>query len=1797
MIVLPGYDISEIINRGTRVDVYRGLRQADRQPIVAKVLKAQYPQLQDIAKLRHEYQLTRSLAIEGVVKSYTLEKYHNGLALILEAFGHESLRQVLQRQQFSLSEFLQIAIQLSETLGQLHQQGIIHKDIKPANIIFDVQSGFVKITDFGISSLLAQETQTLSSPHEFQGTLAYMSPEQTGRMNRAIDYRTDFYSLGVSFYEILTGQLPFAAQDPMELVHAHLAKTPVPPHQLRPEIPPILSEIVLKLLSKIAENRYQSAFGLKADLDRCLAQWQSTGDITTFVLSQQDYSGKLQISQKLYGRETELQTLLTAFDRLSQAQTVGQAELVLVSGYSGIGKSALVNEIHKPVTQQRGYFVAGKCDQLQRNVPYAPFRQAFQGLVAQLLAEDIYQLSHWQERLLTTLGSQAQVIIEVIPDVELIIGPQPPVAELSPIEAQTRFNRVFSDFVQVFTQSGQPLVLFVDDLQWADAASLHLLQLLATESQPGRLLLMGAYRSHEVEAGHPLREAIALIQQRGGIVHQLEVGSLPLAQVEALLGDTLANNVADDLQPLAAQLFHQTQGNPFFLRQLLTSLNRDQLLTFDFAQGCWQWNLSQIKALGRIDLSVADLLTATIERLPAPTQEILQLAACLGNRFELTTLALVCDQSPLTLAQRLWPSLQQGLVLPLSGDYQRSLALQEEDLKQFALEDAVWEYRFLHDRVQQTVYSLLSDQQRQAIHLKIGRLLLQHIAPTKRQDKIFDIVNQLNVGAAAIESVSERLELARLNLAASQKAKRAAAFEPACRYAQGGINLLEETIWQSHYNLALVLHLEAAETAYFVGALADSERWVQRVLAHAATLLDRVKAYEIQIRILAAQKQLGEAVNLGLATLKLLQINLPPAPTEAQTGQALMATANLITHQTIQRLGQLPRMSEPRALAATQILGAISAAAYVTNPQLFALIHTQIIQLSVKYGNAPQSVLAYSNYGLLLCGLLNQIEVGYQLGRVVLDLLAQFPSKELAAKITFMVANFINPWKFHLRDSLPNLQASIRIGLEAGDLEYATWGYWRTAHFSYLTGEPLGELAGRLDSYCAAVERLKQEAQLNVIQLQAQVVANWRGQSADPMQLVGAYYDAATSLTQYEATGNFLGLYELHLHQLMLHYSFKQPRLALPHAEVAAGYVAAVPAAVEVTLLYFYDSLTRLALLAEETTAIAQKDDWLAQVEANQAKLQNWATHAPMNYQHKYDLVAAEQAKLNGEIQKAMSLYDLAIQGAKEMAYVQEEALACELAGEFYLSLGRDRIARAYLLDAFYGYLRWDAKAKLADLEQRYPMWLSQLTAEPRSFSATGFTTTTTSSTSKSLALDMVSVIKASQTIAEEIVLDSLLARLMRILIENAGAEIGYLILHQGDDWTIQAEGRVNASQIQVLQSIALADEQARSRLAIAIINYVIRTQENVVLSDAATDNRFAGDPYIQQHRPKSILCAPLAYRGRLSGVIYLENNLTTDAFNFDRLETLNLLAAQAAISIENALLYRQQKKLNQDLAALNQDLTSLNQAYERFIPRQFLQLLDKRSIVDVRLGDQVQREMSVLFADIRAFTALSEKMTPAENFRFINTFLSRMEPAIAEHGGFVDKYIGDAIMALFDGTADNALRAGITMLRILTDFNQQQQLNGLPPIRLGIGINTGLLMLGTVGGNSRMDSTVISDAVNVASRIEQLTKEYMASLLISHDTFIQLSDPNNYALRLIGHTLVRGRASAISVYEVFDADPPEVLTAKNATRSLFEQSLVAYAERNWRVAAQGFEACLRQNAADQIARLYLGRCQQQLAS
>ncbi|MEG5000309.1 AAA family ATPase [Microcoleus sp. B4-D4] len=1780
MIKLPGIKVLAQIYESDNSIVYRGIREQDNQPLILKVLKEDYPAPAELVRYQQEYEITRSFDCQGVIKAHEIRRHNNTLVMLLEDFGGESLEEILKKRQFTLLEFLKIAIQITESLSIIHQSNIIHKDINLSNIVFNFQAKQLKIIDFGLSTILSRENTALKNPNVLEGTLAYISPEQTGRMNRAIDYRTDFYSLGVTFYKILTNQLPFDATDAMELVHCHIARQPVSPHRVNPEIPLVVSEIVMKLMAKTAEERYQNALGIRNDLALCLKQLEADERIEHFFVGQQDISDKFQIPQKLYGRSTQIETLLSAFDRI----TNDTSQLMLVAGYSGIGKSVLVQEIYKPITERRGYYISGKFDQFQRNIPYSAIVIAFRELVQQLLTETSEQLQVWHDKVVSTLGTNGQIIIDVIPEVELIIGKQPAVLELAAAESQNRFNLVFQNFIQVFCQAEHPLVIFLDDLQWADSATLKLMQLMMTDVDTKNILLIGAYRDNEVSAAHPLKITLSEIQKTGATVNSILLSPLDLTCINQLIADTLKCD-AQRAKPLAELLLTKTQGNPFFLKEFLQSLYTENLLDFDLLSGSWQWNLEQIQAQNITD-NVVELMTQKIQKLPELTQEILKTAACIGNQFDLKILSIVGEKPQKETANELWSAVREGLIVPVGDDYK----FLQTDLNPDQFKVA---YRFVHDRIQQAAYSLIPSHRKQASHLQIGQLLLNNTPLQQQEEKIFDIVNQLNFGSNLLESQQKRDELAKLNLIAGKKAKASAAYQPALTYLTVGLELLNplqcsqssggsegESSWQTQYDTTLALYIEAAEAAYLCGQFDEMERLVPVVLQQGKVQLDKVKVYEVKISAYLAQNKPLEAVNTGLTVLKLLGVSLPKKPNKLDILLGLMGTKLALLGKRIEDLIDLPEMTAPDQLAAIRILSRIVSASYLAAPNLFPLVVFKGINISVKYGNASFSAIMYAAYGLILCGVLGDIESGYKFGNLALSLLERLNARNVKAKVIYIVNYFVRHWREHGRQTLQSLLLAYSSGLETGDLEYGAYSLSLYSYHSYYIGQELAVVERESDKYSNAIQKLKQERSFHLINLNRQRMLNLMGQSENPCRLIGDCYNELKILPLAIEANDRIAIFHIYLEKLTLCYLFGEYEEALENAALAARYIDSAVAMLIVALVYFYDSLSLIATYS--STSKFQQKRLLDRVRANQKKLKKRAHYAPMNYLHKFYLVEAELHRVQGSEVVAMDYYKKAIALAQEHEYINEEALAHELAAKFYLALGQDKIAQVYMQDARYCYLRWGATAKVNDLDTRYSQLLQRKPSNRGTLSTKISTPPTTTGRSTSSDLDLTTVMKASQTLSEEIVLDKLLAKLMRIIIENAGAQKGFLILEKKGKLLIEAEGSADRDSVTVLQSIPVQSVwEPDDQLLIShmIVNYVARTQESVVLNDAANDPQFAHSPYIKEHKPKSILCFPLQHQGKLTGIIYLENNLTTEAFTSDRVELLNLLSSQAAISIENASLYN--------------NLTELNQAFERFVPRQFLQILDKESILDVKLGDQVQQDMSVLFSDIRDFTTLSESMNPQDNFKFINAYLSQMEPAIIENQGFIDKYIGDAIMALFSGEADNAVKAGIDMLHRLSEYNQHRTASGYVPIKIGIGINTGSLILGTVGGKNRMDSTVISDAVNLASRIESLTKQYGISMLISNYTFQSLSDSNQYAIRLIDRVKVKGKSKAVSMFEVFDADPPETYEGKLDTRTRFEEALILYHCQKLRDAERLFAECLRHNPTDKAAQIYQQRCTQ----
>lgn len=1534
---ISGYRILETLYTGTRTLVYRAVRESDSRPVVLKILKNLNARFQEVVQFRNQYTIAKNLPLPGVVFPYSLDSYRNGYVLVMEDVGGCSLKDYAANHPLKIEEFLAIAIQLAEILQGLYQNRAIHKDIKPANILIVPSSQEIKLIDFSIASLLPKETQELQSINGLEGTLGYISPEQTGRMNRGIDYRSDFYSLGVTFFELLTEQLPFTASDPLELVHCHIAKEPPTVQSIKPNLPTILSDIIGKLMAKNAEDRYQSALGLKHDLEQCLMQWKETGKIESFKLGQRDVCDRFLIPEKLYGREAEVQTLLAAFKRISgnsdrnskstESATIPHSELMLVAGFSGIGKTAVVNEVHKPIVQQRGYFVKGKFDQFQRNIPLRAFVQTFQDLMQQILGESDTQLAEWKSNILNALGDNGQVLIKVIPELEQIIGEQPPVPELFGTAAQNRFEQIFQKFIQVFTTPEHPLVIFLDDLQWADSASLKLLELLLTDA--GNLLVIGAYRDNEVSPVHPLTVTIDNIRKAGVTVNWISLAPLRQTDLNQLIADTLSCSIAI-AQPLTKLVYQKTKGNPFFATQFIKALHEEGHIIFNSQANYWCCDIGKIKTLSLTN-DVVEFMTSQLQKLPEKTQNVLQLAACIGSHFDLTTLAVVAEQSVSETAVSLWSALREGLIIPIDQTYKFFQANNEEvDRSNYQL---TVPYRFLHDRVQQAAYSLIPEEQKQTTHFKLGQRLLSNYTLEERNEKLFEIVNQLNQGRNLIVDRTEVYKLAELNLAAGQKAKAATAYTSAFNYLMTGISLLKTESWQEQYDLTLLLHTAATEAAFLSSQSNQVDRLLNCVLKNAKDILDTIKVYEIKIEDYTGQGKLLNAIKIALELLTKLSVKFPENPSDRQIAQALEKAQISLQNRTTEQLLTLPEMSDPQALAILHILVKVTPSAFIATPALSILIICEQIYLSTTFGNAPASAYSYSLYGLLQCGIIGDFENGFNFGQLALQVLERFKETKYQARTLFIVNGFITHWKLHAKEALEPLKLAYFSGLENGDLVFAGYSALFYGTNSFYLGAELSTIEQEMIAYSEAFKKINQQAAYNYNELHQKTVCFLQG-NYDDRQL-----DDAAMLSLLEQTSDRTGLGYFYLNQLFQLYWFEKIDLAILYVDKAKEYSDATIGMFNIPLVYFYDSLVQLASIKKSV----ESQEKLEQVALNQAKMQQWANHAPMNYQHKYDLVEAEKCRIVGKKAEAIDLYDRAIAGAKKNGYVHEEALANELAAKFYLQWGKQRIAKEYLINAYYAYSRWGAKAKVIHLEYRYPDLLTEILEQPttslnlnNTISAAEETinysnqTISSSSTSPSVALDLSTILKASQILSSEIHLDQLLSTLFQMVIENAGANYCAFVLRDGKDWIVKAIAQVNSTGKYEFEITATLLAQSQS-VPISLINIVKNTRKAATIFDVTTHPVIAADNYVQKYQPKSVFALPIIQQGKLIGILYLQNTLIVGAFTSDRIQLLNLLCTQTAISLENARLYQQLQNHTQQLEQSLEKL-QLSEARYRYL-------------------------------------------------------------------------------------------------------------------------------------------------------------------------------------------------------------------------------------------------------------------------
>ncbi|WP_437489910.1 AAA family ATPase [Sorangium sp. So ce1014] len=1516
MLILQDYTATEKIYEGITSVLYRGHRNADQLPVAVKLLKSEYPDPRELAKIRHEHAVMRDLRVPGIPVVIEVGKHGNGLALIMEDSGGRSLSDMIRSQRLSLAPALRIVASVADIIDSVHQRHVIHKDIKPHNILVDPETMQVKLIDFGIATRLSRENQVALAPDALEGTLAYMSPEQTGRMNRVVDHRSDLYSLGVTLYEMLTGALPFQANDAMELVHHHIARRPVPPAEVNAQLPPIVSDIVMKLLAKSAEARYQSGAGLKADLEDCLSQLEATGQIQPFVLGRLDRVGELRIIQKLYGREEQAATLLAAFDRASR----GSVELLLVSGEAGVGKSALVQEVHKALAHRRAYCIAGAFAQIGRSTPYASVASALRSLVRNLLAERTDALDLWKAKLLEALGPNGQVLIDLVPELELVIGPQPAVTELGPTESQNRFNLVFQNFLRIFATREHPVVLALEDLQWADAASLNLIHTLMTGPGTAHLLVIGTTREGEVAAAHPLRLLADALRSARVAVHTIAIEPLERPAVAQIVAEAL-DCAVEQAAPLSEVVFEKTRGNPFFVNQFLRALRQEELLRFDARSRSWTWDLAPIQAM-KITDNVVALMAGKLQELAPDTQRALMLAACVGHEFELEVLSVLCDRSRGDTAADLWEALRDGLIHPTDSEYRfvhgpaRSDAADDEPSTRFNVS-----YRFLHDRVQQAAYSLLDDERRKAAHLRIGRLLLARAGSSPRDDALFAVANQVNLAADLISEPGERVELARLNLAAGRRAKAANAHQAAADYLAAGTSLLGEASWERDGDLMFALCVTCAECEYMCGHFDRAESLFDLLLSRASSTLERAQVHNLRIILYLTLFKVADCMSVGRAGLALFGIELPRS--EEQYQAALDAElAEVPVHLGSRRIEELvdaPELEDQETLTVLELLTNLSSPAYLTDARLAALVTAKQVNLSLRHGHSEVSAFGFVLYGLYMAVLRDRYDEAQRFGRLGLALDRRFNNVELACKIHFtfgVYAHFFSP----LSETIELLRRGLEAGMVSADFPYLSYTCNAIIMARLGLGEELASVKKELDRFLGLMARTKNALSTTFLTIARQMVACLEGRTEGRAALSDDDFNEAELVATFSAPSAMFAACWYHVVKLQLLFLDEEHAAALSAALEAERTLGSSMGYFSTAELSFYVCLTLTALGEDALGGPARS---AAMLEEHHAKLARWAESCPENYRHKHLLVGAERSRLSGDELTSMARYEEAIEAAQQSGFTRDEALASELYAKFHLAKGRDRTARFYLTSACYGYVRWGATAKAQSLVDRYPeLALQPAVGSRRADGTVSFTVSSTSSSSANTArkgvLDVTAMIRAAQVIAGEVELDNVLEQLMRIAVENAGARKGALVLERGERLVVEALATVDPDVLRTGMTMPVEDS---ADIAASVVQYVARTREPVILVDAIEDGRFAADPYIVASRPRSVLCMSMVHRGRLTGVLYLENDVISNAFTAARIELLGLLLSQATIAVENALLYAHLQHRTEELRVAGERL------------------------------------------------------------------------------------------------------------------------------------------------------------------------------------------------------------------------------------------------------------------------------------
>lgn len=1464
------YILEEKIHETRNSSVYRGHKENGSESLIIKLLRTVNATPSEIAQFRQEYELIKNLDIKNVIKTINVINYKGGFALALEDFQGIPINHYFSKdKKFNLRTFLTTSADIAAALGNLHARGIIHGNIKPKSILIHPNTEELKITDFGISALLTHENDEVYNPAFIQNTLIYMSPEQTGRMNRSVDYRTDLYSLGISLYEILTGLLPFKSQDPMELIHAHIAMMPKVPANLNSDIPAIISDIIMRLLAKNPETRYQNGFGLEADFKQCLKQLDEKKKIASFELGKHDISNKFIIPQKLFGREKEVEKLISSFEDVANSEQ--GVSVMVVAGAPGIGKSAMINEIHKPIVAKRGYFISGKYEQFRREKPYSAVIQAFQILVKQILSESGARISVWKDNLLKALGDSGKIITDVIPEVELIIGKQTDLPVLGPEESKNRFNFVFEKFMRVFPQKEHPVTLFLDDLQWADMASLQLMKNIML-SDIHHLFIIFSYRDNEVDDTHPFKELLNDVEKHNIRIAKITLGPLKEKEVTGLIVNFLRCSEERGFG-LAGLVQEKAGGNPFFVNQFLHTLYNEKMIVHKGAHG-WQWDVGKISRMKVAD-NLIQMMAGKIEKLSANTQDVLKICACIGNRFDLETLASVRDTSVDSALGDLTEAIREGMVSRV-GDF----------------------YVFHHDRIHEAAYSLVSESDKSALHYRIGKLALDKTDEKDLPGKLFYIVDQLNLGAKMSKDSAGREWLVRLNLEAGKKAKASAAYAPAFNYLKSGINLLEENPWTNQYDLTLELYTESTEAAYLMGDFDQMNELAEITLRYARTTLEKVKIFTSRIYACIAREDYQGAIDMALPAVRLLGVRIPDKPNKIHVGIELMKLKIRLLGKKPESLLDFPQSNDLEMIALGKLLASMGHAAFYTDPNLLAFIVLKAFGLMFKYNHlVPENAFAFAGFGIVLAAGLFDFKGAIKFGKMGLKLVEKLGARDQEAKTIFVYNALVRHWKYPMKESIEPMLEGYRIGLETGDLGFATFNLFFTEVHYIFTGMELSELEKYMERNNKGIAGLKQGHTLTLQSLTWQAVLNLLGRCDNPLELNGKATDGESLLPSWEQAGNRAALSVYWFVKLIMCSVFSEYKLALKVSDEFRKYMDAQQGVLINKYAVALDSVARLMTYKE--ASFFNKIKHRVLIGIDQLKMWAWARSAPMNCSYLYNLMRALYIWIIHEnLDKAENIFELAIRQCREYENFVVEGIASEIIAGIYRSIGDEKKAKHYMTETHACYSKWGATGLLNKITKMYPDLMpseSSLSLEEEA------TTSTKIKGDMSVALDLSTVMQVSQVISSEIMLERLLQKIMHMSVTSAGAQRGYLMLESEGKLIIEASEDIDNDETNVMQSIPL---QECTDICQAIVNYVHHSGKDVILGNAAKEGSFTDDPYIIGKPCKSVLCIPIIHKGKISGILYMENNLSEDAFTPGRLDILRFISAQAAISIENAKLF-----------------------------------------------------------------------------------------------------------------------------------------------------------------------------------------------------------------------------------------------------------------------------------------------------